>query len=134
MRDFKDDEKRRRLANTIRCVRLAENFNAQRLLAKSFAAWEEQASHTKSLMEVADQKYCRKHQHSVLLAWHVMTTKAVTERDSKETYAEHFGSRLCLRTALQQWRSGVTVCKKEREIEELVDAKRIEVYSWLGEL
>lgn len=117
----------------VRCVRLAEGFNERRLLTKAFAAWEVETNDGISVLHEASQKYFQRQQCIIFTAWYDLTTNGIAQRNSKEIRAKQFGRRLCLRLALHQWRFGAAVSKKEREIEELVKAKRKEVYSWLGD-
>lgn len=123
-----------RLARLIKRHRLANDFNERRLLAKSFAAWEVSCIDTKSILHQAREQKSFRQVTLLFKHWHDFATKAKGGRTVKEEQAEHLGQRLCLRLAIQQWRCGVVSSKEERKVAELCDAKRQQVFSWLGEL
>lgn len=131
---FRVDEKRQTLANLVKQHRLACKFNERKLLAKSFAGWDAVFSETKSILYQAYVKSSGRVQRLIFKTWRTLTVEGQRDRHSKEQRAMHYGRRLCLYIALQQWQFGIKASKNEREIERLVDKKRNEVYSWLGEL
>ena len=125
--DFKDNQK-------IRRDQLAGEFNEHRLLAKSFAAWEASSNHTKSIIYQVLQKFSDGQTRFLFTHWYDITLAARAYRESKEEQAVRVGKRLHLRIALQQWRSGTTVSKKESQMIEMIERKKKQVYSWLSEL
>lgn len=125
--DFKENQKMRR-------YQLAGEFNERRLLAKSFANWEASSSHTKTILCQVLQKFSGRRKRFLFTHWLSRTRRERADRASKEQQAVHFGERLCLLIALQQWRSGASVSKKESEMIEMIERKKKQVYSWLSEL
>jgi hypothetical protein len=111
----------------------SEDFNARRLLAKSFAAWEEQCYYTKAILSQVRQKASERQQRFIFTTWRDLTIKATSELSYKEEKATKFGRRLHLRVAIHQWSTGTVLSKKEREMEKLIEEKMKQVKGWLNE-
>ncbi|KAL3791254.1 hypothetical protein HJC23_000871 [Cyclotella cryptica] len=133
-RKFKDNEKEQKTQRALKRLQLADDFNERRLLAKSLVAWQEMCDYMKLTLYQVRRKVSRRYRGLILTAWQELTIKARAQRRCIEERATKFGQRLCLRTAIHQWRSGSIFFKKEREMERMIAAKRMQVYNWLGEL
>jgi hypothetical protein len=116
------------------CNFFPDDFNERRLLAKSLAAWQEMCDYMKFTLNQVRLTVSGRYRGLILAKWRDLTRKGSADRSSKEDRAMEFGKRLRLRMAIHQWRSGRILFKKEREMEKLVEAKRMQIYSWLGEL
>ncbi|KAL7522383.1 hypothetical protein ACHAWX_007048 [Stephanocyclus meneghinianus] len=133
-RKVKDEEKKRKNQRALKRRQLADDFNERRLLAKSLAAWQEMCDYMKLTVHQVRLKVSGRYRGLLLARWRDLTIKVRADRSSKENCAMTFGKRLRLRMVIHQWRSGIILFKKEREMEKLVEAKRMQIYSWLGGL
>lgn len=129
---FKHEEQRKRSERILVLERLADEFNNRRLLAKAFAGLEEHCSYSQSLIHEAQCRIGALRQRYVITKWHQITVVAKDVRCRKENKAAKNGRRLLLLRTMQSWHSGVEICKKEREIDILVQAKWQEVEKWLS--
>lgn len=109
-----------------------DDFNENRLLAKSMAAWEEQCHYTKSLLCEALKRVHTIRQKAIFAKWETITINAKIERSAKENEASKYGQRLLLRRSIHCWKSGAMICKQDREMERLIALKWKEVNQWLG--
>ena len=112
-------------------VTQTDEFNKRRLLAKSFAGIEEHCMYTKSLLVDCQRRISTVRRRCIVTKWYHITMKAKKSRSVKEKKATKNGHRLLLLRAVQSWRSGVTICQKEREVDMLVAEKLKEVEKWL---
>lgn len=103
-------------------------------MAKSLAAWQEMCDYMKLTVHQVRLKVSGRYRGLLLARWRDLTIKVRADRSSKENCAMTFGKRLRLRMVIHQWRSGIILFKKEREMEKLVEEKRMQIYSWLGGL
>ena len=129
---FKHEEQRKHSERILVLERLADDFNNRRLLAKAFAGLEEHYIYTQSLINEAQCRIGVLRQRCVITKWHQITVEAKDVRCRKENKAAKNGRRLFLLRTMQSWHSGVEICKKEREIDILVQAKWQEVEKWLS--
>ena len=126
------EQKRQRKALELKHEISADVFNRRRLLAKSFASLEEHCHYTQSLIQEAQQRFASLKQRQIFKMWLRVTVKAQKMRRKREKKATKHGRRLLLLRVMQLWQVGVDICKKEHEVDMLVEAKWKEVEQWLG--
>lgn len=130
---FTEEAQGRRKERMLKSCWLADDFNKRRLFAKSFAALEEHREHTLLLIDAARRGAAAAWQASALTRWRRVTADAGRERRAREARAARKGERCLLRGAVRWWRSGALVCREEREMNLLVEAKWDQVHKWLEE-
>lgn len=108
-------------------------FDERRLTAKSYAAMEDYCQYSISFLQESQRRLSSMRLRSFVKRWHRATIEAQISRHAKQEDAALYGTRLCLRRAIQFWQLGVKICKKEREMNLLVEAKWRDVSQWLLE-